>query len=612
MFSQQYELLRHKKDNKQHPLKSHWVSYSDKVRALVSGEGYEKLLRQFAPREDEAAFEQRVRLTKEITKGISNRILASPKRALRNDEIERVIEPTTLEEELTKDYYKGKTVEEYSNEYIYPVSVYDPNAWLILDVIPFDNTTQKAPTYPFIAHSKDVVNFELSKQGFVNWLIIENKDRFIMYNQQREERMYSGEVVEYSGKTYVLHLVGELKDHAYSFDFDKFCEKLDKGNETLVREEIESSERIKIGNYVYVIEGIDPQIEKIQCFQLGYLLDMQTRQQSYISLIDPCLPRLESIANTGSEMFLTKALHAFPQKIIRSIPCPGHRDEHDVVHSCVKGSYSFRDEDGNFKDKTCPSCNGKGKLPIHTSAQDVIEVPIGEDKDATLDLDEVMKYVQTDVEIMKFQDTYIQEQTEECLKDMYARSSYSVNTAQKTATEANLNEESVDDVLFPFTQFMSEVYEWQITTRAMLRDETLEKVSFRYPSSLLVRTRMEAIQEYQNTEGAPLAVRMQTAKEIVRKQFRDDKEEANKHIVQMSFEPFQGLSEVEKQIWAANAGIYNEDVYFYFNQQKVWNYIDNTFPEFYQSNYTVQVVQLREALKTLMPERPTLIVPDGE
>lgn len=604
MFQTQFQFFKHIYEGTRHKHYDHWVDYKDTVKALITGEGSKKLLNQFVPREDADLFEQRDRINKKITIGVSSRTQAPFKRALRNDETQKNIEPIQYAGQ-DEDYFKGLTVEEYTKEYLSSRVMYDPHAWLVIDWIDFDERTEKARSYPFIVGCQDVVDFHENKTGDVEWLMIENMGSLIMYNKAVEysfinsegQRQEANEV----GLTYRMTPIKELpKGRKADFDFKKFYELLKDGKASENEQEfIESGSFIEIKeNTYFFLESFDPNIEgNLQAKQLGYLLDAGKDQEGFVSPLHPCVERLKAIFDTASEMFITKAFHAFPQKIQRGVRCEG-----DGKHMCHSGTVRIPQEEGEDKIANCKSCGGSGiKLLPGTSAETLI-VPLGDDKDDTLPLSEVATYIKLDIEVMKFQDEFIKDQSEECLKDMYARSAFSVNTAQQTATESNLNEESVDDVLYPFTQWFSQIYSWQIKLRGLVNDETIESVEYSFPSTLQMRSRSEAITEFKNSEGAPFAVIQATREEIVRKQFKDNPEERKKHLSRMQFEPLQGKTESEKQFLISQGAVLEADVFLLANSSRVWCEVESKDPQFYDKTYELQKGILNEVIEEMMPQ----------
>lgn len=600
MFNKQFILLSTVADGKKHKHHQKWVDYRKKVKALVSGEGYRDLLHNFAPREDAVLFDQRVKLNKELTVGISSRILASFKRALRNDEVTKSIEPQEAMD-LVNNYYDGKTVEEYTKEYIFPYSVYDPNAFLIVDFKAFNNQSENADPYPFIVSSENVIDYRKTVKGKTQYIIIENGSKFVMYN--------SGEGDEDS-KTEILVKLPEKPKNVTVISFKDLKEEIAK-NPFEEREPFEAGTYFDLGGEYFMLDTAEPNIGgKLQCYQLGYLLDMKTDQESYVSPLDPCLPRLEAIATTGSEMFLTKALHAFPQKIQRGVKCSGEFIE-GHQYNCDSGFvYAPNGEDDGFTKRVCNNCSGSGVKMLPTTAAETLIIPVGEDKDDTLSLNEVAAYLPLDIKIMEFQDYYIKEQTEECLRDMYARSAFTLNLKAQTATEVNVSEDSVDDVLYPFTQFFSQVYKWQVEICGLITDTEIESIVYDFPATLKMRSRLEAIAELKQSEGAPYAVIQATQQEIITKQFKNQPEEKQKHLVRMMHSPFQGKTPEEIAFIISSGTATAEKAFFYGNEEDVWCEVEDRNENFYLLPYKQRKDIIKEAIEDLMPER-TLPEVDG-
>ena len=132
-------------------------------------------------------------------------------------------------------------------------------------------------------------------------------------------------------------------------------------------------------------------------------------------------------------------LHAFPQKLVAANKCSNLK--------CLEGYI----RDGEKKtENVCSQCNGTG-FNVHTSAQDVVYIPIPRGKEEQLSLDNLAKYITPEVALLEFQQRYIEYLTDECLQAVFNSEIFTRDEIATTATEKRIDLDNIYDTLYPLS-----------------------------------------------------------------------------------------------------------------------------------------------------------------
>jgi len=154
--------------------------------------------------------------------------------------------------------------------------------------------------------------------------------------------------------------------------------------------------------------------------QIGSLLfdetDFEVRESRIASIID----KLELYRKEYDIRVISNIIHAFPEKITITMPCPN-----------CDSSGKVEDSEGNFH--TCHVCYGTGKW-IATKPTDITYVPTRISDQYKLAFPEMVKYVTKDIATLEFQSKTLKDLRAEIISDGTGIS-VDVASGMKTATE---------------------------------------------------------------------------------------------------------------------------------------------------------------------------------
>jgi hypothetical protein len=362
---------------------------------------------------------------------------------------------------------------------------------------------------------------------------------------------------------------------------------------------------IKVADKNYRVSYAEHGAEMVQAKRIGYELDEYTMNETCVSPFHACIPRLEGAIKSMSERDLSTALHVFPQKLTRSVACPGMNI--DGKHApCMDGKVMT--DDG---ERICSTCGGHGEVPVQTTAQEALVIPIGEDNEDRVPLEEMVKYITPDLEVVKYLAESIREVEEQCVKDVFNSNVFSIQ-AKKTATEVSVDYDAVYDTLQPFTAGYSRMYEFISTLVAEYTDTELESVHHRFPSDLKLKSFSDLIAEYSGSKDAPASVRESLERQMIHKEYIDNPTQKNKLLIQLNFDPLAGYS--SEELASASIHIPDNDLFIHYNKKRIWHEVEKRNPEAYalepsalEELFSATVAELNPA-----PVLPALEMGEGE
>lgn len=538
------------------------VSLAKKYTAYVTGENSSELLIQYTPREDGELFKQRDRVTQIITSDIANR-LATPMykvgRTTANIVMnwkskEKVEEKKNVLLEALNSFYGGASVDEYLSTRMVELDCTDPNSFIVVEfsgeVNPDDPDT-KAKPYPFEVSSFEAINYKY-KNNELQFLIVLNE---------------VGKL-----KRFTLYLENEAVIYQ-QIDREKLKEFIALNPKAeLFYEDPENTEKCD----VYYISLADHKAGRIPAVRVGSKRDLTTRGRTCVPLIHPARPYFEKSVKTVSEFDLTNCLHVFQQKIQYDEVCEGVHDGDNVI-VCQGG----KTLDGGV----CKECKGTG-WKTHTSSADIIRVKMPRDVKDMANLENFIAYKGPKMDLLEFQKKLaLYELSELAIRAVYTSELFSSDSISTTATEKNIDLESVYDTLKPFADQYSKVWKHIVQTVASIRDVGSDIiVEHKFPKDFKMKSITALLDDFTkaNTAGISSYVKREINREIVHKKFVDMPEEIMKIEVKEKYFPFVGKSEAEISNIVMNdlCSKYNKILYANFEQ---------IFSELEEENNTDQV-----------------------
>jgi hypothetical protein len=311
----------------------------------IAEEGYayrtnqvQHMLKRVVMREDEKAFEQRLRLTHSVVGAIYNQITQPIHKVFKVGAISKRIEvgegKEKIIQEINDSFYEtstgGKGVDAYLESIFAEVSKYDPNAAIIYDWSNEDITKTTVVT-PEIIFSKEIWDFKRVNGGLK--YITRNEQREVVY--KKKQGLNSQEVKE-TFHTFTHH-VDDFNVEAKRVTQQEIPTLIGGTLYTVLYERGTKKETRYY--YIKIFETKAP----INVTMVGYLGDPQTNQETFITPFHYAFSYIQKIIKSNSELDLAVALHVFPQKIQYVDPCMGERigttDEYDnvVVVKCEAG-----------------------------------------------------------------------------------------------------------------------------------------------------------------------------------------------------------------------------------------------------------------------------------
>jgi hypothetical protein len=435
---------------------------------LVTGEEMGSLLHQFTPRESREMFEQRMRITQHITKTVSQNVIDIYFKVPRSNSVSRVV--TYADNNIDKlnefnsklnEFWGDDSLDDYMATRWFELNFIDPNAFVVTEWTDTDTTAQRYMPYPFEVSSKMAVNFEYFNNDLV--YLISKTLKTIVEWDKKEKADVTVKLTEYTiyGRNQVVKFV-QLSP--------KDADKVWKANRVAINAALREGIFI-IGDYfvpdinkddIYLIIIPTPHnLGYVPARRVGFKRDLYTNGRTYVSPIDKATPILMKMVKANSELDLTMALHAFPQKIQYVSKCK--------ATDCRDG----QTVDGGL----CVHCNGSG-YEIITSAQDTITLAMPKAKEDMADLSNIIRYEYPPVDLVKFQDDYIDKLTVYVKEAVFNTELFSKKEVSETATGKNISLQNVYDSLYPVAKAFSKTWKFLVTTVADITELNDKLIAF--------------------------------------------------------------------------------------------------------------------------------------
>ena len=482
-------------------------------------------------REDDEMFKQRKRLTQEIHSSIIKTLTDVNYKVPRSPGITRIYEYKNDEKKyedlkgILKRFNGDLSFNEFLTQRVLELNDTDPNAWIVIESEPTDGTKYLQP-YPFEVSSEEAINFEYNNNT-LQWLLVKNE---IEEDDETEEH----------DELYKYTIYGKQ-------GFVKFTQiPKDTFNLTLVEKgvvfERDGARYIQIKEDLFEIsEGTYRTNDKVPAFIVGFNRDKATGGKTYIPSWGAAIPYLFKTIKTVSELDITTALHAFPQKLQYAPMC-------EKCHGLktIKGY----DKDNHEIDIKCATCNGTGK-EISTSAQDAITLglPKNANADELIDLTRLVVYVNSvPTDLIRWQNEYIDSVIIKCKEVVFNSAVWNKEDVNKTATGVQANAENVYDSLFNLAQ--KYVTTWRFGIWVIAYMTSLEKdleVITNVSKDLKLKTKTDYLNDLQlaTNAGASASILRNIEHEIVRVDFEDNPLMFNMFLTKDFFFPFSGKDDAE-------------------------------------------------------------------
>jgi hypothetical protein len=387
-------------------------------------------------------------------------------------------------EDYLNTYWSGKSVENFINSILIEQMYVDPNAWLITEFNDFDPLIEKAQPYPFVATSSEVVDYNYSG-GKLNYVIVKQKVK--------------------SNNRYTMYI----------------------GWHTIVYEEDRNGNVSLSNGKKYTVALYTPKSSFVPAMRIGYLTDIETRGETYLSLFDKVIPFLYKQIKVDFEGDTMMAEMAFPKRSI-------------YVEDC-KECYNGRTPDGN----KCPACDGTGRSKTHRTSSDVREFPLPKDMNEVVDLSRLSHTEFPPVDGMRFLQEYKDKLKEQTFGFMFNAEMYDKTQVAATATEARLDRDNLNDALQPFAAHYSVL--WMHIARSVAEFTDLNNniiLLHIMPTDFKFKGINEYMNDLKSAKDANASATTTAAieMEILESMYSDRPEEMKAIRIKNSFNPFYGVN----------------------------------------------------------------------
>lgn len=566
------------------------VELAEDYFTYITGKGMDGKLIQFSPRQSKEMFKQQKRITKHIIKSTLKNLNDVDYKVPRCNQIIRVIggneknkaKTEELENKLKK-FWGNMTLDKWMEIRFIELQHNDPNVWATLQWKDFDANNDYAAPYPYEVPAKQAVDFEIINN--ITQYLVDRKNITVL--DEKNKDFEADKLTIYTKKQAIIlqQVPGE-----YKISNDKDFVNISIKNKAVgIKDNPENMQfysAIEINSKYYIKIEIKPyNLSVVPAKRMGYVRDQQTKGETFVSSYDCVVPILEKTIKANSELDLAMCLHAFPQKVIVGRHCTNE--------NCLEGYEIKVSEDGKHQDKiVCSVCKGNGFLPA-TTTQDVIVIPMTEDGSAQLKIDDIVKYIYPPVNLLKFQEEYIDNLTWKCKQikfnsDIFAKSELKFTS---TATSKTIDLDNVYDTLYSLAEKYSEVWEFFVNTIAEITGTDKDLiVTLKFPKDFKMKTTKELFSDRYAAKEAdmPPQILDEIDMDIIRNLYTNEPEKIRKIEVQANLYPFSGKTKEDIAIIRTQKTARKEDLILDANYGWIFDEIELKFPMFYKFNYKKQ------------------------
>jgi hypothetical protein len=496
-------------ENKTHQDYERVTKLADKYFKLFTGNGIEKLLQQVVTRETDEEFLQRTNITKSVCPSILNSTKLPFQKATRKPPRVRKIDfgteseqkKTELEGFIAK-YWGDKSLEKFLEYAFVDYNYTDPNAFLITEFGEFDNLKEKAQPYPFIASSAEAIMFEYPNE-ILDYLIVRLPITYIDKGSPQPGFKYT----MYLGQD-TIELVQVSEDEKMNNDV------------------------IEIAKKYYLLTYYEPKNEKVPAIRFGYNRDTETKGRTFVSIFHPVMAYLEKTLKIDSELDLSTAMTAFPQRFSYVTPCNNA--------GCYKGLLA--------DNSICPVCSGTGIQPFHRGTMDIITLALPKNPEEMVDLDNMLVYKAPPIELLTFQKDYIEYLKISVQNMLFNADPLSRSEVTQTATEVVNKTDNLNDTLYPFAQHYSSVWEFVVKDIATFTDLVNGLiVQFKFPNDFKMKSLQELMFDLKSAKDSTASSSTIAAIEddINELLYSDRPDDLKRIRIKNNLNPYRGNSEAD-------------------------------------------------------------------
>jgi len=564
---------------------------ADTYFTYFTGKGLDGELQQFTPREDEELFKQRKRITKHIVTSVAWNVTSVEKKIPRSNGITKVItyqngDDTKLTElnNIMNKFWGVVSWDRYMEVRWIELNDIDPNTFVVFEWGAFDAKKELLQPYPYEVDAEDAVDFKYNN-NVLQYLTA--KSDFDLYNENDPKEKKEGE-------KFIVYMMNNTVVYTEVWN-EEYLGLLDDGEEKQIGDRM----ILRVDKRLFSIEKPVPHnLGYVPAFRVGWKRDSMTKGRTYLAPWHAALPFLEKIVKANSELDLTMALHAFPQKVITVAKCD--------YEKCFDG-YITNDEGHRTE---CPVCKGTG-VKFHRSAQDIITVPLPKSGEEQMNLDNMIRYISPPIDILTFQDDYINKLTAKCISTVYNSDIFTKSEIATTATEKTIDLNNVYDALYPMSVGYANTYKFGVKTIARLIDKEKDLiVVFSFSKDFKFKTKDDYLAERKLAVDAeaPVGILNAIDSEIFRIDTADDQDAFAIHEMMRDMNPFEGKGKDEIQIIITSGLVPKRQAVLYSCYGFIFDEILLEDPKYWDRNredqFKILYARVDEIVKQIDGEKP--------
>lgn len=601
--------LRHKHYNRTKEVRK-------RCQQLVAGIGLDQLLKQYVKRENADLFEQRVRLTNHVVTAVCKNLLDPFYKVPRSNSARRILtyqldekqkekKIKELQSVLTKFWGIG-SFSDYMNTRYAELNSLDPNTYTVFEWADFNADEELLQPKPY--ESNALMTVDVKKNNRVlEYLTVMDDHR---YKVHQEIDNGIGKQDEYKeGKKYTLY--GKNK----TWTLKQIDSKL---GQTLVTDELKPTKAkieganvkvMKLNKQFFIFnDEIAPHnCGRVPAIEIGYNRDMQTNGETFVSPLHAAEPYLLKSIKTNSELDLVASNLALPQQIRYGFKCE------DI--KCNGGLYP----DGRTE---CKTCSGTGIKPSAPSTMDAIVIQLPNNPDELLPLKDLIAYVSPDVNIVKWQEDYIEKLTVKARQIMYNSETFTLAAIHKTAAGEHLDANNVYDTLFPFATALARNWTFGVNLIAKLtdRDEKL-LASLTFNKDFKMKGLDKLIVDLKTAHESGSTVLVKHIKDDIAQIVFDERPmEKQRYDVQQAFNPMSGKSDKEITYLLGSGLITRRNKVLYANMGVIFDELEldmvtnKNADNFYKLSRADQSIKIMEKVDAIIEkidaDTPAPVLPE--
>lgn len=578
---------------KRHAWYQRTVDLAALYRKLYTGDGLDSLLQQFVSRESDAAFSQRVALTQHTVTTTAQNIMDVFYKVPRSN-YQRVLthggnsddNKTAELEDRAKMFWGTKTLDNYVQTRWLEMNATDPNGFIVVEFEPFNNNVERAAPYPFEVSSEQAIDYAY-KNCVLQYLIA--KTTIPLPTKERPGGAGDKYTVYLENETFTLTEIDPATKPAGMTEQEGVWQYI--GTETAYL--------FSKKHWYFLTFSIPHNAGRVPAKQVGYSRDAWSGGQTYVAPYDKAVPLLKKSIKVNSELDITMSQQVFPHRLQYMPKCP--------APDCLDGHTS--------NGEMCQTCKGTGHASI-TSSADVIYIKMPKRTDEILDLEKLLVFKGPPMDVVVFQDKYVEKLTAGCKAVVFNSESFTQAKVQDTATGKMLDRDNVQDTLYTCAIGYAETWRFlvEITATFTDLDDGLEaRLIFSKDFKLKGVTELVADLEAAKRSEAGPAVIQNIQEQIARLMYADAPELYRKWQTQERFNPFSGMSETAVSLALSDPAVPARYKVRYMMLGVIFSELESEIPNFYLLAPDAQAKAVESKVAAYInesPSRPEITMPE--